>query len=673
MVLCRSRFSCCNEPSFYFLDCTLVNAAHKTFAIFFACCAAPLLVLCLVYYLIGSHAVEAQLRQKAEQDASIIVQRVDAALGEREKDLSGLASGATGFYLSRLNKTRNAATNEYDPPHASVASTAFGKNNAVPEEVRREIDAFLVYNRKFFAFVTCFNKANQPLFRAENKTYASGATQVQTEDILASDARPDESAWTNANKTPLHSTVARAASGACIRYTVPLIDLNENNSAVLGAFVTDLNLDELLNDAASERATSVPSSLSSAPKKSSQSPRAIIVIDGAGQIIYHTNEALRYQTLERALPSFKYIAEGMKQEASGHSFFDAADGDSWLAAYRPLPALGLSLTVMEDYSMATRSLRRMFWLSAGLALLAALLAATLLLRFVGRTKGSLEHVTENAVAIAQGNLDQRIELRSSDDMRLIAETFNQMTERLREQMAREAETRQFESFMRLSAMLTHDLKNAIASLSLIVRNMERQFHHAEFRADAMLSLTDATDKLRSLVAKLSEPVRSLSGEFPMPRPVDLTPVLRRVLAAHAESVSGIYEIETRLPETLVAIVDVERIEKVIENLVLNALEAMGARGGKLIIGGGTESEREIFFSVADTGPGMSEEFQRTKLFHAFATTKQKGVGLGLYTCREMVKAHGGRIEVESKRDAGTCFRVVLPSSHTTAKADSQPL
>jgi len=649
-----------------------VNAGHKTFAIFFACCAAPLLVLCLVYYLIGAHSVEAQLRQKAEQDASIIWQRLDAALGEREKDLSGLASGAIGLYLSRLSKTQTAATNESDQTRISAASPSSEKNNAVPEEVRREIDAFLVYNRKFFAFVTCFNKANQPLFRAENKTYASGATQFQTEDILASDARPDESAWTNANKTPLHSTVARAASGACIRYTVPLIDLNENNSEVLGAFVTDLNLDELLNDAASERAAN-PSLLSSAPKKSSQSPRAIIVIDGAGQIIYHTNEALRYQTLERALPSFKHVAEGMKKEVSGSSFFDAADGDSWLAAYHPLPALGLSLAVMEDYSMATGSLRRTLWLSAVFSLLAALVAAALLMRFVGRTKGSLEHVTENAVAIAQGNLDQRIELRSSDDMRLIAETFNQMTERLREQMAREAETRQFESFIRLSAMLTHDLKNAITSLSLIVRNMEQQFHHAEFRADAMLSLTDATDKLRSLVAKLSEPVRSLSGEFPMPRPVDLIPVLRRVLAAHAESASGIYEIEMRLPETLVAIVDVERIEKVIENLVLNALEAMGARGGKLIVEGGTESEREIFFSVADTGPGMSEEFQRTKLFHAFATTKQKGVGLGLYTCREMVKAQGGRIEVESKRDAGTCFRVVLPSSHTTAKADSQPL
>ena len=54
-------------------------------------------------------------------------------------------------------------------------------------------------------------------------------------------------------------------------------------------------------------------------------------------------------------------------------------------------------------------------------------------------------------------------------------------------------------------------------------------------------------------------------------------------------------------------------------------------------------------------------FPITRLFRPFATTKQKGIGLGLFTCREIVEAHGGRLEVESKPGAGTRFRVVLPS------------
>jgi signal transduction histidine kinase len=274
-------------------------------------------------------------------------------------------------------------------------------------------------------------------------------------------------------------------------------------------------------------------------------------------------------------------------------------------------------------------------------------------------------VTEGAVAIAAGNLDQRIEVTSSDETHLLAESFNLMTDRLREQIAREAESRQFESFLRLSAMLTHDLKNAIASLSLLVRNMEHQFHREEFRADAMRSLTEATDKLRNLVSKLSEPVRSMSGEHGRPRPTDLIAVIRRVLDTTAGPYSTQHKVETGLPETLVATVDAERIEKVVENLVLNAFEAMGAEAGVLTVEAGPVEGGKVFFSVRDTGPGMSEEFQRRQLFRPFATTKRKGVGLGLYTCREVVRAHGGEIQVESQKGVGTCFRVVLPSKQIT--------
>jgi signal transduction histidine kinase len=342
-----------------------------------------------------------------------------------------------------------------------------------------------------------------------------------------------------------------------------------------------------------------------------------------------------------------------------------ANGDQWLAVFQRVASLDLGLATSRNWSAATADLRRAGWMSLALAVLVGILTALLLTMVVRRTARSIERVTEGAVAIAAGNLDQRIEVTSSDETHLLAESFNLMTDRLREQIAREAETRQFESFLRLSAMLTHDLKNAIASLSLLVRNMEYQFHREEFRADAMRSLTEATDKLRNLVSKLSEPVRSMSGEHGRPRPTDLIPIIRRVLSTVAEPYSAQHKIVTRLPESLVATVDAERMEKVLENLVLNALEAMGAEPGVLTVEAEPLEDENLFFSVRDTGPGMSEEFQSKQLFRPFATTKRKGVGLGLYTCREVVRAHGGQIEVESRRGTGTCFRVVLPSKQIT--------
>jgi signal transduction histidine kinase len=264
-------------------------------------------------------------------------------------------------------------------------------------------------------------------------------------------------------------------------------------------------------------------------------------------------------------------------------------------------------------------------------------------------------------AIAKGELDRRIVLQSSDDARGIADNINVMTEQLRAQIAREEESRQFESFIRLSAMLTHDLKNAIEGLSLTVGNMERHFDNEQFRIDALKGLANATDKLKAIVARLSRPVSSLSGEHKRPTNTDLVPILNRVIAMTAEPMRGKHTIQTKLPASLFAITDAARIEEVIENLILNAIEAMGNKSGTLTIEAGPGPNGAPMFSVSDTGPGMSRTFIETRLFRPFSTTKKNGIGLGLYTCREVIRATGGSIDVQSVEGAGTTFRVVLPS------------
>lgn len=306
------------------------------------------------------------------------------------------------------------------------------------------------------------------------------------------------------------------------------------------------------------------------------------------------------------------------------------------------------------------------------ALLLATLSGWIVSRHWARQARGLERVSEGVEAIARGKLDHQIEL-SSDQLRPLANNLDLMTKQLREQLAREAETRQFQSFVRLSAVLTHDLKNAIEALSLTVANMERHFDNPEFRVDAMKSLTSCTDNLRSLVARLSNPVVTLSGEHKRPTPVDLVPMLRRVISMTAEPASGKHEIKIDLPEKLFALVDLERMEKVVENLVINAREAMTKGAGTIGIVAGTTDEGKPFFSVSDTGEGMSPRFINERLFRPFATTKKRGVGLGLYTCREVVVANGGSISVDSREGAGSTFRVVLPSANIDQRSDNESL
>jgi signal transduction histidine kinase len=336
------------------------------------------------------------------------------------------------------------------------------------------------------------------------------------------------------------------------------------------------------------------------------------------------------------------------------------DSLSYQAASAPIPSLGVTATAARRRSdfMSGTHVRGL----AGIviALLSALFAGFLLEHHVSERSSGIARVREDLSAIAKGELDRRIILQSSDDARGIADNINVVTEQLRAKIAREEESRQFESFVRLSAMLTHDLKNAIEGLSLTVSNMERHFDNPQFRTDAMKGLTSATDKLKALVARLARPVTSLSGEHKRPANVDLIPILQRVIATHAEPARNKHKIVTRFPSSLYALVDAARIEEVMENLVLNAIEAMEG-GGTLTVEAGPAPNGEPSFSVGDTGRGMSRSFIETRLFRPFSTTKKTGIGLGLYTCREVIHASAGSIEVNSVEGAGTTFRVVLPS------------
>ena len=658
----------------------------KLFLVFIAFGIIPMLVLSIVNYWSGMRAVEALLLSNVERDALAVANGVETRERECEVGLVNLArtrplrdyvrsssSGNGGGAGSQKPQASGEKESDSSPPVSSSA------DNDVPKDVRVEAGALLLSNQKYYAAITCLDPAGHPLFHVEQNSRLTDDAVVgldslrwQTKDFLPSTVAADERVWTTTEQTPIRSPSMRESSGITVRYTVPVFTGEEGATITTrttrGALVVDLKLGARIKEAASSLNTLSRSQASSATARTTEpasSSRLVIVLDRTGRIVYHTNDALLYQSALSAAPSFKQVAEAMMARESGWKFYDSPDGTRWLAVYRPIASLELSVAAAGDYTASVRGLHRAGLIVIILSVLVGLATAILLIRVVRHTALSIERVTEGAVRIAGGNLDQRIEVRSSDEVHLLAESFNRMSDRLREQIAREAEARQFQSFMRLSAMLTHDLKNAISSLSMLVRNMERQFDNEEFRADAMRSLKDATDKLRSLVARLSEPVRSLSGEFKMPRPTDLVPIIKRVLAATVGAGDPFHEVEMRLPSSLLATVDAERLEKVIENLVLNALEAMGTEKGKLTVEAGAEGDDQIFFSITDTGSGMSEEFQRTRLFHAFSTTKAKGIGLGLYTCREVIKVHGGHIEVKSEKGTGTTFRVVLPSSQIT--------
>ncbi len=497
------------------------------------------------------------------------------------------------------------------------------------------------------AHLVLYNQQRQPtLFAEPTGRTATTPVAFYLNNFRPGLPNPDDRVWNTDAPELLSVRTSNPSYGPTLVSTAAIQTGGTRESAL----VSELKLSSLFSTVAQRRQ----------PPHSDRAPLShqVIVLDESDRILFHPNDALKHQMVSTSMPGFMPVAKLMQSGQSGIGEFTSAAGHRFIAAFGPIPELSISIAVASAYRPA--------WLFEGVTrvLLAAVIAAAgafLLTAYSQRRTRGLERVKEGVAAIAKGQLDHRIEVQSGDNARPLADNINLMTKRLREQIAGETEARQFESFVKLSAMLTHDLKNAIEALSLIVGNMERHFDNEEFRSDALRALTSSTEKLKTLVTRLSNPVVTLSGEHKRPKPIDLVPILRRVISLTAEPLSSTHIIDIRLPDSLWALADPERLEKVVENLVLNALEAMTGMSGTLRVEAGDAEAGTIFFSVSDTGRGISQEFIKQRLFRPFATTKKTGVGLGLYTCREVVRAHNGFITVESSEGIGTTFRVVLPS------------
>ncbi|MDP3024821.1 MAG: PEP-CTERM system histidine kinase PrsK [candidate division Zixibacteria bacterium] len=218
-------------------------------------------------------------------------------------------------------------------------------------------------------------------------------------------------------------------------------------------------------------------------------------------------------------------------------------------------------------------------------------------------------------------------------------------------------SREMESFNKLSSFILHDLKNFISMLSMLLQNAEERLKNPDFQKSVLVTISDTVERMKNLISKLSTPSAGIKLDL---KNCDLNKVVQNIL--DKMKISNFTRIKTSLDFGSLPLVrcDQTQIEKVFQNLILNALEAM-PEGGTLSIT--TEMDNEtglIRLKVSDTGSGMSKEFIRNSLFKPFQTTKKKGLGIGLIQCKEIMEMHKGRISVESEEGKGTIFTLELP-------------
>ncbi|MFQ5586121.1 MAG: sensor histidine kinase [Thermodesulfobacteriota bacterium] len=275
----------------------------------------------------------------------------------------------------------------------------------------------------------------------------------------------------------------------------------------------------------------------------------------------------------------------------------------------------------------------------------------------GKTLRPVANITQMARKIGAESLNERLETPGPrDEIGRLAETFNEMIARLEGSFNR---TRQF------TADASHELKTPLTIMKGEVEVALKGEKGEERLKEVLVSVLEEIDRMSYIVTNLLDLARvdQDRGEA-VKEGVKLDHIVseRFELAVRLAAEKGVgLEVTTNRPATVSG--DPVRLGQVVFNLIDNAIKYT-QKGGRVTISLETDTDCAVM-RVSDTGVGIGQEdipylFDRFYRVDKARTREAGGAGLGLSICKEIVDAHGGRIEVESEPGVGSTFTVYLP-------------
>jgi len=218
----------------------------------------------------------------------------------------------------------------------------------------------------------------------------------------------------------------------------------------------------------------------------------------------------------------------------------------------------------------------------------------------------------------------------------------------------------------LASSVVHEVRNPLTAIKTFVECLPEKFRSQDFnfleRFEAIIPReVHRIEKILYELLDLAKPRQTRKSEIKVSKIVQTTLDL---LKENFQLKRIRVENQCSTPNDKI-LGDEEQIQQVILNLILNALDAMPEGGDLSIkicrIAQGAAEQDQLMITVRDTGSGIPKD-QLKELFTPFRTTKKDGVGLGLVITQEIVKAHGGTIQVESESGRGTQFTMIFPAA-----------
>jgi signal transduction histidine kinase len=280
-------------------------------------------------------------------------------------------------------------------------------------------------------------------------------------------------------------------------------------------------------------------------------------------------------------------------------------------------------------------------------------------REVNRLLVDLDAIRNAIDDTARGQFESPITDAHTDETAELAEAVRVLRERLAEMGRRLVEALRIESLNVLGSILVHDMKNLSFRLHALSQNLAANYDDPAFRDSLVRTLDDTTEKMDQMVRRFREEKQIVIVKIR----VNLNDIVHSAVGNLRRDAAEI-RVTEQYGELPLIWADTLLVENAIFNIAENACDAMPG-GGRLVVRtqlveNAGNSHRKVVIDIADTGLGMSEAFIRNELFAPFVTTKPRGLGLGLYTCRQIIEMHDGEVHVRSEPGRGTVFSVYLP-------------
>ncbi len=322
----------------------------------------------------------------------------------------------------------------------------------------------------------------------------------------------------------------------------------------------------------------------------------------------------------------------------------------------------------EEHWQMKKSLDSAIFITILFSILAAFVSMVMGTYMVDGVVTPLRQLVQCMEEIAHGNFTLCKEKNYAEtiEIRAIQEALVAMLTELNRRKREAIQSEKLVALGTLVAGAAHEINNPISNIlssaEIIKEELAEEEYDRDFIQEMVDQILDQGDRAKHIVSSLLLFTRDKKIQPSMVRIRDLLQETRDILAV---DVPDAVNLEVRVDQDGSVMIDREKIEQALLNLLRNAIHAVNGQGNILLWGNVDRNAGKIIFRVEDDGSGMTEDVMK-RIFDPFFTTKEvgEGSGLGLSVVHEIVVKHGGKIWVDSEEGKGSVFTIELPLSDT---------